>query len=87
MLGLPEWAMGVGFITFAFFSGIGVMMRLMPSSMHGKHGKLSNEQATQIEQVQHRLDDLEEAQLRVAELEERLSFTERLLAKPKDGEK
>jgi NADP-dependent 3-hydroxy acid dehydrogenase YdfG len=37
--------------------------------------------AERIEELEHRLADMEQDRLRVAELEERLDFAERLLAK------
>ena len=41
----------------------------------------------EVEQLHHRLADLEPLQTRVAELEERLDFTERLLAQAKEQER
>jgi Tfp pilus assembly protein PilO len=41
----------------------------------------------EIEQVHRRLADLDAIQVRVAELEERLDFAERLLAQSKDPER
>jgi len=38
-----------------------------------------------LEEVQLRLGEIDELKLRVGELEERLDFTERLLAKPREG--
>jgi hypothetical protein len=37
--------------------------------------------AERIEELEHRLSDMEQVRLRVAELEERLDFAERLLTK------
>jgi hypothetical protein len=43
--------------------------------------------AMRLEEVEQRLGDLEAAQSRIAELEERLDFTERLLARQTDDRK
>jgi hypothetical protein len=87
MFGLPEWALGAGVITIALFTGIGLMIRLLPASATRGKRRLAEDQAATLEGVQQRLDELEEAQLRVAELEERLAFTERLLARPREKDR
>ena len=94
--GIPQWALGVGFIVLAVSMGrvIAAMMgvggrigrglnrRELARTALDVQGKLG-----ELEDVQRRLDDVDDLQRRVSELEERVDFTERLLAKQRDGER
>jgi hypothetical protein len=74
---LPEWAMGVGVIIVAVFGGIGLLIRTLPAHVHKKKADAS---AALSEELRQRLDELDEMRTRLAEVEERLDFAERLLA-------
>lgn len=99
MFGIPEWAMGVGFIILvgsvgrALFGGF--------SSGRRPHGPKASwrDLGQRFEDLEKRLAALEDAQAqlgsggvdalrsRLSEVEERLDFAERLLAKHREGER
>jgi len=79
VLGIPEWAVGVGFIILAVAVGQIVVGRFLPA------GRLRGRKA--LDAVQPPLGDLEDVQRRLADVEERLDFAERMLAKQRDGER
>ena len=95
--GIPEWAIGVGFIIVAgslakaLTGGFAQSSRLRGRRLH------SREIGPALEEMQRRLDVLEEgqqrigagddAQARLNEVEERLDFVERMLAKQRDAER
>lgn len=102
MFGIPEWAMGVGFIILvgslgrALFGGFGGFSG--GRRVHGR--KASHRELTQgFDDLEKRLAALEDAQAqlgtggvdalrsRLSELEERLDFAERLLAQHREGER
>ena len=97
MFGIPEWAIGVGFIILAGSIARAVFGRLMPSE--GPRGrKASLRDVTQaLDLVQRRLGTIETGQqgtgqdegiaARLAEVEERLDFVERMLAKQRDADR
>jgi hypothetical protein len=99
MFGIPEWAVGVGFITFALMGGIALLYRLMPAEMRASERKrhlalrlgamesLQRELGGSSDEVQRKLGELEDVQRRLAEVEERLDFAERLLTKQRDAER
>lgn len=88
MLGIPEWAVGVGVICVAFFGGVTMMVRLLPESVKNTKRRLAEAQgAERLEELERRMAELEGGQQRVAEIEERLDFAERLLAKRRDAER
>jgi len=80
MLHIPDWAIGVA----AICGGLGVMVVLMQLGEGLKQSVFKNKAAAVPAPDQTALDDL---QRRVAELEERLDFTERVLAQRPDSEK
>ncbi len=99
MFGIPEWAVGVAFIMLAISVGRMLSGRGAPSDP-GRVRKYSwRELGRAMEDVERRLGALEEAQRRLGEgageevqsrfteIEERLDFTERLLAKHRDAER
>jgi hypothetical protein len=55
------------------------IMRALGRRLEGK-GPTDPALRAEVEQLQHRLADVDNLQLRVSELEERIDFTERLLA-------
>jgi len=96
---IPEWAVGVAFIMLAISVGKMLSGRgAPPDSPRGR--KYSwRELGRGMEDVERRLGALEEAQRRLgegagedvqrrlSEIEERLDFTERMLAKQRDPER
>jgi Tfp pilus assembly protein PilO len=62
------------------------VMRAFGRRLEGKGGPDPSLKA-EVEQLHQRLADIEPLQTRVAELEERLDFTERLLAQAKEQER
>jgi hypothetical protein len=74
MFGIPEWAFGVGTLIVASFAGIALMIRLLPPEM-----RVSRKQ--RLTQTEHEM--LEDLRRRVGEVEERVDFAERLLARPR----
>lgn len=94
---IPEWAVGVAFIMLAISVGKMLSGRgASPERLRGRNAS-RRELAEAMEDVQRRLRELEDAQRRLgegagedvqsrlSELEERLDFTERLLAKQRDA--
>ena len=74
---IPEWALGVGVIIIAVSIGRAVsgFMRLPRGSSH------SNEEIGELRQT------LDAMQTRIGELEERVDFSERLLAKQRESDR
>ena len=95
--GIPEWAIGVGFIIVAGTLAKVLTAGFTPSSRLRGRRLHSREIGPALEEVQRRLDTLEEgqqrigagddAQARLNEVEERLDFVERMLAKQRDAER
>lgn len=88
MLGIPEWAVGVGAICIACLLTIPLAARLFPRGMRpvgtGSTVRLT-EDTERLQELERRVGELEARQQRVAELEERLDFAERLLAQQRDA--
>jgi hypothetical protein len=99
MFGIPDWALGVGFIILAVSIGKTLAGRFGPSDRLGGRGASRRDLAQAVEDlqkrvggggsedVQARLDALEDVQRRLADVEERLDFAERMLAKQRDAER
>ncbi len=97
MFGIPEWAFGVALIVMAISIGKAIAGRIgPPEGPRGPRG--SRRHLAQViddlqkrvggsEDVQTRLDALEDVQRRLADVEERLDFAERMLAKQRDAER
>jgi Tfp pilus assembly protein PilO len=89
---LPHWMVMppqmVALITIAVVAGIAFVLypiaRALARRLEGR--ETSNELLQQVDELRERVRDLEASQHRVAELEERLDFTERLLAQRRDIE-
>jgi hypothetical protein len=96
MFGIPAWAIGVvtilggvGLMAFLISVGDGLRRRMLggkaesrgPHTVIGMHVGTGGDDSTPQPEV------LEDLQRRVAELEERLDFAERVLAKRADPEK
>ncbi len=97
MFGIPDWAVGVGFIIMAVSIGKALAGRFGPPDRLGGRRASRRDLAQAVEDlqkrvggsedVQTRLDALEDVQRRLADVEERLDFAERMLAKQRDGER
>ena len=89
---LPPWMVMppqmVALITIAAVAGIALVLypiaRALARRLEGRG--VSHELLQQVDELRERVTDLESSQHRVAELEERLDFTERLLAQRRDVE-
>lgn len=88
MIGVPEWAIGVGVIILCASVG-GVMVRVLASviTRPGLRSGVTDPtgRGQVLEDVQARIGELDQLTRRVGELEERVDFTERLLAKQREG--
>ena len=96
MFGIPDWAVGVGFIMVAISIAKALAGRLGPPERQGgPRGRRDLARAVDelqkrmggTEDVEARLDALEDVQRRLADVEERLDFAERILAKQRDAER
>ena len=84
MFGIPEWAIGVATI-LAFVSVLKIVtVRLLPPEARGNRWKRGPFPLP--DDVHERLDELDDLKQRVLELEERVDFAERMLAKQRDAE-
>ena len=80
---VPEWAVGVAVICVAFFGGVGVLTRIARPAKK----RLDSESTARLEALEAKVDELERAQHRIGELEERVDFAERLLARQNEAER
>ncbi len=97
MFGIPDWALGVGFIIVAVSIAKALGGRLGPPNPLGRPRRSRRDLVQAVEElqkrvggsddVQTRLDALEDVQRRLADVEERLDFAERMLAKQRDVER
>ncbi len=97
MFGIPEWALVVGFIIVAVSIAKALGGRLGPPNPLGGPRRSRRDLAQAVEELQKRvggsddaqtrLDALEDVQRRLADVEERLDFAERMLAKQRDVER
>ncbi len=85
MFGLPEWAVGVGAVLVLVTVLQVIYVRLMPPEYRRR--RLKGEPLQASGDVQSRLAELDEVKQRLGELEERVDFAERLLAKQRDAER
>lgn len=85
MFGLPEWVIGVG----ALITLIAVLQvasaRLLPPEYRRR--RLKGEPLEGLDDLPTRLQELDQLNQRVGELEERVDFAERLLAKQREVER
>jgi hypothetical protein len=95
--GIPDWAVGVGFIILAAslakaltrgivgsgrLGGLARSRRGMASAVADLPARLA-----ELDEVQQRLGEVEDLQRRLTEVEERLDFAERLLTKQRDADR
>jgi hypothetical protein len=91
MLGIPEWAIGVA----AIMAVIGVIQivgaRVAPPGYRRRswkdRGGREGEPSVESEEMQAKLAELDELKRRMGELEERVDFAERLLARHREGDR
>ena len=93
MFEIPVWAVGVGFIVLTVAVAQVVARRLIPADqlrhadrLRGRRGA-KREVAEALEEVEARLGELDDMRKRLAEVEERLDFAERLLTKQRETER
>jgi hypothetical protein len=84
MSGVLELAVAVGGVLVACILAIPLAYRLAPKWVRGGKERLGDE-GERVEELERRVGELEARQQRVAELEERLDFAERLLAQQRDA--
>ena len=97
MFGIPEWAIGVGAIIVVVSLAQGLARGLAPLDRRRGRRLLRHEIEPALEEIQHRLGELEEGQRRLGsgddvqarlnEIEERIDFVERMLAKQREAER
>lgn len=92
MLGIPGWAIGVGLIMLIIGVTQIVGRLVAPESAHrsGKVRKgrfMDPTEHQALAEVESRLLELDQLKQRVSELEERLDFTERMLASQRDAQR
>src|SRR6266516_3640032 len=96
MFGIPDWALGVGFIIVAVSIAKALGGRLGPPNPFGGPRRSRRDLAQAVEDLQKRVggsddvltrrDALEDEQRRLATVEEHLDVAERMLAKQLDVE-
>jgi len=88
MFGIPGevfWpTISFGAIIVLVFAGV-VVLRLLPPRKSRVVDQTERGQA--LEDLQGRLDELDQLRQRLGELEERVDFTERLIAKERQGQR
>jgi len=87
MLGIPEWAIGVGVIVLCVATSQGLVRLLL--ARPGLKSRVTDltERGQDLEDVKVRLGELDQLKQRISELEERVDFAERLLAKQREGQR
>jgi hypothetical protein len=75
---IPQWALGVGVILIAIS-----VARTMPAVLRAIGGRSSARAGEPDADVQELRETVDKLQHRLTEVEERLDFAERLLAKPR----
>ena len=80
---IPEWTIGVGVIIVLITAASALLRLLPPERARGSTPGAPPDDA--LKEVQRRLGELDGVQTRLAELEERVDFAERLLAQQRDA--
>ena len=86
MLGIPEWAIGIAAILAVISVLKVVTTRLMPPGYRQRSWR-GDRLPPETEDLQAKLAELDELKQRVGDLEERVDFAERLLARHREGER
>lgn len=97
MLGIPEWAIGIGFIILVGSIVRVVIGRFAPADqLRGRQGRQRDAlnavadlkaKLGSNEEMEARLADLDDVQRRLADVEERLDFAERMLSQQRDAQR
>ena len=101
MFGIPEWALGVGFIILVGSVVRVLVGRFVPSGewRGGSVGRQASRREMAatveemkgkqggVEEIEGRLSELDDLQRRLADVEERLDFAERMLSQQKDAQR
>ena len=87
MFGIPEWALGVTAILAVVSVLKVVTARLMPPGYRRQRSWRGETLPPETEDLQARLAELDQLKQRVGDLEERVDFAERLLARHREGER
>jgi hypothetical protein len=83
MLVGPGETIGLIAVAFAFVKILGPLGAAIADRVRGRRGREPEPQMLEeLDALRERVNQLEQAQVRVMELEERVDFTERLLAQP-----
>ena len=88
MLGIPEWAIGVVVIILTIAGSVLIVHLIRPElSRPDPKSRVADptEHGQTLEDVQVRLGELDQLKQRMSELEERVDFAERLLARQREG--
>jgi Tfp pilus assembly protein PilO len=88
MLGIPEWAIGVVVIILTIAGSVLIVHLIRPElSRRDPKSRVADptEHGQTLEDVQVRLGELDQLKQRMSELEERVDFAERLLARQREG--
>lgn len=88
MLGIPEWAIGVVVIILTIAGSVLIVHWIRPEIARPDPKSRvtdSTEHGQTLEDAQGRLGELDQLKQRMSELEERVDFAERLLAKQREG--
>lgn len=85
MFGLPQWAVGVGAVLVLVTALQIIYVRLMPPEHRRRRWK--GEPSQVPDDIQTRLAELDDLKLRLGELEERVDFAERMLARQREAER
>jgi hypothetical protein len=76
----------VTIVVFALFAATIILWPVMRALARRLEGKGADPALREeVERLQHRLEDMDALQVRVAELEERVDFAERLLVRGQEG--
>ncbi len=87
MLGIPEWAIGVVVIILTIAGSVLMVHLIRPDlSRRDPQSRVADptEHGQTLEDVQVRLGELDQLRQRMSELEERVDFAERLLARQRE---
>ena len=90
MFGIPEWAIGVGVIIL-FITTARIAVHMIAPDMGRGGQKLRpkdlRDNLGMLDDIQARLAELDQLKQRVTELEERVDFSERVLATKREGQR
>lgn len=85
---IPGWAIGVAFSAIGLFVGVGLMARLMPPEMRtSRRRRLTEGDRETLQEMEGRLNELQDLHRRLVELEGRVDFAERLLTRQREADR